>query len=449
MEVSSSPRRPRATLVLRDWPWWRLPKLLRTYVAAIPVAAVIVLVTAILVTPWHVQEMAKFVLLLGCGLVSVAATPRIAYGQGGIVKDFLTVWILPVAILLPPVYALIAPVPLMALTQWRVHRGLTYRRVFSAAAIGLAYASASAVFHLLPRSLSASGIGSGLHALLWTLAVSGCEIIGWLGHYVLLISAIKLTDRTARLSELVFNREALQADFVQFDLGVLVTVVVAVSPVMAVFAVPTVLLARRFMMHAQLIAQSRVDAKTGLLNVTTWEREAAAELSRAVRTRSPLSLALIDIDHFKMVNDTHGHLVGDRVLRAVSDALTSQLRDYDRAGRFGGEEFVVLFPQTSEGDARRIAERLRGHIGGLAVPVDESEDPECVRLTISIGVTSIDGSNWELTDLLATADAALYYAKQAGRNRTHVYAATARGVNGAPVRSPKAQLDGHGAQSGT
>ena len=103
---------------------------------------------------------------------------------------------------------------------------------------------------------------------------------------------------------------------------------------------PTVLLARRFMMHAQLLAKSRIDTKTGLLNAATWESEAAAEIARAVRTRSPLSVALIDIDHFKAVNDTYGHLAGDTALRAVSDALREQLRSYDLAGRFGGEEFV-------------------------------------------------------------------------------------------------------------
>ena len=86
--------------------------------------------------------------------------------------------------------------------------------------------------------------------------------------------------------------------------------VVAVNAVLAVFAVPTVLLARRFIMHAQLLAQSRIDTKTGLLNASTWEREATVEIARAVRTGSPLALALVDIDHFKVVNDTYGHLVG-------------------------------------------------------------------------------------------------------------------------------------------
>jgi diguanylate cyclase (GGDEF)-like protein len=146
--------------------------------------------------------------------------------------------------------------------------------------------------------------------------------------------------------------------------------------------------------------------------VSTWEAEAETEISRSVRTRNPVSLCLVDIDHFKLVNDTYGHLVGDKVLKAVAEGLTTQSRDYDRAGRFGGEEFVLLLAQTTEADAMRIAERLRGHVESLAIPVDDREDSPVVKVTISIGVTAVArGETRELTDLLAAADSALYAAK--------------------------------------
>src|SRR5271157_3434030 len=185
--------------------------------------------------------------------------------------------------------------------------------------------------------------------------------------------AIKLSAPQMRWFRLEVNRETLLADFAELDLAVLTTVVVALNPVLALVAVPTVLLARRFMMHAQLVVKSRIDTKTGLLNAATWESEATAEIARAVRTRSPLSVALIDIDHFKAVNDTHGHLTGDSVLRAVSDVLRDQLRDYDVVGRFGGEEFVVLLPQTVEADALSIAERLRTRVAALSIPVQDGD----------------------------------------------------------------------------
>lgn len=416
--------------------------MLRAYVGVVPFTAFVAIVVAATQTQWTGADLAKFFLLLSCGLVSVAATPRIAYGQGGVVRDFLTVWVLPIAILLPPVYAMLAPIPLLVVTQWYIHRGIVYRRVFTAGAMGLSYGAASLIFHELPASFAGPHIGGGLHAFTWAVAVLCCEVVGWLGHHLLIVAAIKLTDPTARVTTLVLNREALHADFAQIDLGVLTTVVVAVSPILAIFAVPTVLLVRRFLIHAQLVAQSRYDAKTGLLNVSTWESEATLELVRAARTRSPVALALIDIDHFKTVNDTYGHLVGDKVLRAVADALRSQLREYDLAGRFGGEEFVILLPQTTENDGRTVAERLRAHIAGMSVPADDSDNATRITLTISVGVASLDGTRQELTDLLAAADAALYYAKQAGRNRTHVYTTAQAPVSVPAPAGPAAHLDG-------
>jgi diguanylate cyclase (GGDEF)-like protein len=431
MEASSVTRRIAARANVRDWAWWQLPVLLRVYVASVPLAALVLTGYAASQTSWGSADLVKYLLLFACALVSVAATPRIAYSQGALVRDFVTVWVLPVAILLPPVYAMVLPIPLYVLTQWRVHRGVVYRRVFTAAAIGLAYGAASVLFRAFPASFAGGPIGTGLHALTWAVAVAVCEIVGGRGHRFLILGAIKLTDPTVRLADQELSREALQGDFAEFDLGVLITLVVAVNPALAIFGVPTVLLARRFMMHAQLVAQSRIDTKTGLLNASTWEREAKGEIARAIRTGAPLALALIDIDHFKVVNDTFGHLVGDKALRAVTDGLRSQLRNYDLAGRFGGEEFVVLLPHAREGDALSVAERLRTHIAALSIPVNDADESGTqVKLTISVGVAALDGNNRELTGMLATADAALYHAKVTGRNKTHMMIATA------PVSSP-------------
>jgi len=425
MEASSFTRRVVAWADFRTWAWWQLPWRLRGYVGLVPVTAFALIGYAASQTTWRSGDLVKFLLLLGCGLISVAATPRIAYTQGALVRDFITVWVLPVAILLPPVYAMVAPIPLLAMTQWVIHRGVVHRRVFTACAMGLAYGAASLVFRAFPASVAGPSLGRGSHVLTWTLVVAICEILGGRGHNALIMLAVKISDPTIRLADQELSREALQADFAEFDLGVLITVVVAVNPVLAVFAVPSVLLARRFIMHAQLVAQSRIDTKTGLLNASTWEREATVEIARAVRTGSPLALALVDIDHFKTVNDTYGHLVGDKALRAVTDGLRGQLRSYDLAGRFGGEEFVILLPQTHEYDALTVAERLRAHIAAMTIPVDDADPAgRSVTLTISVGVAALDGERRELTDMLAAADSALYYAKETGRNRTHVIAAT-------------------------
>ncbi len=412
------------SVAARDWPWWRLPPLLRWYVATPPVVALAVISVAATRTDWRLSDLLKFLLLMCCGMISVGSTPRIAYATGGATRDFSTVWVIPAAILLPPLYAALMPIPMLAVTQSFVHRGIIYRRVFTAASISLCYTGASLIFKSFPVSFAGPAVGSGMHAFTWALAVAACEVTAGRVHHFLIVVAVKMSDPKVRVRDFELNRKALQDDFAELDLGVLITLAVALSPALVVLAMPTVLLVRRFLMHPVLVAQSRVDAKTGLLNVSTWEREAEGELSRSVRTRSPLALALVDIDHFKAVNDTHGHLVGDRVLRAVAEALTSQLRDYDRAGRFGGEEFVLLLAQTSESDACRVAERLRTYVAGMAVPVDDRPTAPCVRLTISVGVTAMaSGATHELTDLLAAADSALYHAKQSGRNRVAVAAA--------------------------
>jgi len=425
MEATSITRRTLAYGDPRRWAWWQLHGPLRAYTGAVPLALIALFSYAALNMTWRPSDLLKFLLLAACGMVSVAATPRTAYSHGTMTRDFISAWVLPVAILLPPVYAMIAPIPLLVVTQVRIHKGAIYRRVFTSAALGLAYGGASLLFHAFPASIVAVPIGSGTHAIKWVLVVALSEVAGGRGHSLLILAAIKLADPAARIRGQVLNREALQAELAEFNLGLLVTIIVGVTPLFAILVVPTWLLVRRYMVHPHLVAQSRIDAKTGLLNASTWEREAAIEVERAVRTHAPLAVALIDIDHFKRVNDTYGHLAGDRALKAVTQELRNHLRGYDLAGRFGGEEFVLLLPQATGHDARNVAERLRTHIAGMVTPVDD--EPECatfVTLTISIGVAALDGANRKLSDLLATADAALYHAKQTGRNKTHVISAS-------------------------
>jgi diguanylate cyclase (GGDEF)-like protein len=427
MEASSVTRRLLARADVRGWAWWQLPWVLRCYVGVVPAVAAVLTCVAAARTTWYAADAWKFALLLGCSLISVAATPRVVYRHGGITRDFITVWVLPIAILLPPFYAMVTPIPIYVLTQLWVFRGIIYRRVFTVGAIALAFGGVSLLFRAFPASFAGPTIGTGTHALTWAIAVAICEQVGRRGNQLLIAVGIKLTDPSVKFAEQELNREALVADFAEFDLSILITIVVAVSAVLAIFAVPTVLLVRRFMMHGQLLAQSRIDTKTGLLNASTWEREATAEIARAVRTGIPLALALVDIDHFKSVNDTHGHLVGDKALRAVTDALRSQLRAYDLAGRFGGEEFAILLPHAREADAHTVAERLRMHIASLSIPIrDNDESGPYVKVTISVGVAALGSASRELNDMLAAADAALYHAKETGRNKTHVVTASAR-----------------------
>jgi diguanylate cyclase (GGDEF)-like protein len=418
MQASSIVSRLKRDMMVREWLWWRLSPPLRFYVALLPAATLVVIGVASAYTDWNVTDALKFLLLMCCGMISVAFTPRIMYAFPGLTRDFSTVWVIPIAIMLPPVYAAIAPIPLFATLHLFVHRGVLHRIVFTAASVSISYAAVSVLFRWFPASFAGAHPGTAWHALTWALAVAACEVLAGRSQHFLVAGAVKLADPTVRMRDMDLSLQALECDFLKVDLGVLITLAVALSPAMVIVALPTVFLVRRFLEHPVLVAQSRTDAKTGLLNVSTWESEAESELSRSIRTRNPVALALVDIDHFKVVNDTYGHLVGDRVLKAIAEALTSQSRDYDRTGRFGGEEFVLLLAQTTESDACKIAERLRGYVASLAIPTDDRLDAPTVKVTISIGVTGMArGQSFELTDLLAAADSAMYAAKQAGRNQ--------------------------------
>ena len=199
-------------------------------------------------------------------------------------------------------------------------------------------------------------------------------------------------------------------------------------------------LLQRSVRHARLLRDSRADSKTGLLNAATWEREATAEVARAVRTRTPLAVALLDIDRFKGINDTYGHLTGDEVLKEIAHTLMTLLRDYDLAGRFGGEEFALLLPQTRAVDAFRIAERVRSAISGPCIIAPGATGGERVHVTVSIGVAALDsGSKREYAELMAAADAALYRAKGCGRDQVQMISTT-RGLSA--VSSTSRGIDG-------
>jgi diguanylate cyclase (GGDEF)-like protein len=428
MEASSLTGRLRRSASVREWLWWQLPLGLRLYVAMAVAAVLVATVVEARYASWRFSDLEKFLILICCGTISVASTPKIMYAFPGLTRDFSSIWTLPTAILLPPVYSAIAPAIFVAVLHFSVHRGVPHRMVFTAATLSLTYSGASFIFRCLPASFAGMGVGVGLHAFTWCLAVVICEIFGNRAQHFLIVGAVKLSNPKAKFFSAEFDREALQTLMVEIDLAVLITLAVALSPTLVVIAVPTVLLVRRFLVFPILEAQSRMDAKTGLLNVSTWESEAGAELSRSIRNRNPVALCLVDIDHFKLVNDTYGHLAGDRVLKAVAEALTSQSRDYDRTGRFGGEEFVLLLAQTGEEDAKNIAQRIRAYVEGLIIPVDDRPGAPTVQITISIGVTALArGESHELIDLLAAADSAMYHAKQAGRNRV-AYAGAVRNL---------------------
>ena len=281
------------------------------------------------------------------------------------------------------------------------------------------------VFHAANGGILSHIGRSDVRTAAWILAVAACGVVRWAINQGLVLPAVKASDPAVSVREIAFTREPLHNDATELCVAVLVTLCVASSPLTIAFALPFVTLLQRSQRHAQLLNDSRFDAKTGLLNAGTWEREAGNEVTRAGRTRTSLAVALIDVDNFKVINDTYGHLAGDKALKQLSRTIQIFLREYDLVGRFGGEEFALLLPQTDEDDARRVAERMRAHIAEMPFDVGDIAGSEIIRLTVSIGVAALGTTGRQLTELLATADAALYRAKHAGRNQVWVTTDTA------------------------
>jgi diguanylate cyclase (GGDEF)-like protein len=164
--------------------------------------------------------------------------------------------------------------------------------------------------------------------------------------------------------------------------------------------------------NGRLLALANTDGLTGLPNRRRFDEIYKAECHRGDRYARPLSALLVDVDHFKRVNDTYGHPVGDEVLRRVADALKSILRSSDHVARYGGEEFAILAPETGREGASLLAERIRREVELLEIPVGE----KLVRITCSVGVAVREGG-LSSCQLIRRADMALYQAKHSGRNR--------------------------------
>jgi diguanylate cyclase (GGDEF)-like protein len=374
---------------------------------------------------FRVADAVLFAALLGCGAFSVEMARR-AGEPSGVVKDVYAVWELPVVFLLPGIYALIVPAIRLTLTQLRVRRAPVYKRAYTVAAIGIAYGCARLVYAgALPANVDPRAY-LWSHTPMWLAAAGAGAVTQWLINQGLIAAACKLEKPAASLRSQLFAREMLHNDATELCAALLVAVGMTISDLTLIIALPLATLLQRSFRHTQLLNEARADAKTGLLNAATWEREAVAEIGRAVRTSAPLAVALLDLDRFKQINDTYGHLVGDEVLRAIAATMSGVLREYDLAGRFGGEEFVMLLPQTRAPDAFRIAERVRAHVARLPIVTPAGER---VRVTASIGVAALDaGSSRELTELLAAADAALYRAKASGRDQVQMIS-TSRGLS--------------------
>jgi diguanylate cyclase (GGDEF)-like protein len=411
----------------RRWSVWSLPRRVLVPIALVEVAAIALVVLEVRLggfappTDW----LCTLLVLAVAGIVSTEAClgverrRRIDTGSPHI--DLSSVWIFAAAALLPGPLAAVVVVVVYShlyLRAWRRTREVAPHKVaFSAAAIVLAAQAAALVFALVPpveRFRSTTGL------VVVGLAVVCYAVVNMLLVVVVMVLAGPSRDLGTFLRVLGRVDEAV-LELATLSMGALAAgAMAAFGPAYAVFVLPTLIVLHRTVLVRQLEEAADLDGKTGLLNAAGWHVHATRALRRSERAAVQATVLVLDIDHFKDVNDRHGHLVGDQVLTAVAAAVKDEVREEDLVGRFGGEEFVVLLVGLDGGTdpraARMVAERIRKRIAGLRVPVVDGASFEVQGLTVSIGGATFPADGSELVDLIQGADTAMYAAKRAGRN---------------------------------
>ncbi|MBN9738859.1 MULTISPECIES: GGDEF domain-containing protein [unclassified Pseudonocardia] len=332
--------------------------------------------------------------------------------------NMTSVWTFSAALLLP------APVATAVVLAVYTHLFLrvshpagtpVHRHLFSTTTVVLAVHAVAVVSLLVPAG-PATGVREAVVVLV-ALPVYACV------NTLLVVSVLRLTRPGSRFLPLLLGGEIL-LELATLSLGGLVAVIIAhTSPWLVLLAVLPLAVLEQTTLVRQLETQVDTDAKTGLLNPAAWRWRGRRLLERCRRTDRAAAVLILDLDHFKGVNDRYGHLAGDDVLQAVAGVLTAEIRDHDLAGRFGGEEFVVALGGLRPDDvvfgrAREVAERIRRSVAALDVPT--STAGRISGLSVSVGVAASPDHGDDLDTLLAAADAALYEAKRAGRNQVRV-----------------------------
>ena len=339
--------------------------------------------------------------------------------------DLSSVWTFAAALLLPPLLAAAVVVAVylhLWVRVWRPAKRPLYKNVYTVAAVVLAARAAHAVVAgrggLPTWTDGAAGVGLLVLAVLAYAVVNNALIIG-----VIALESDELpAGGRARGRYLLGQLDDVALEVATLSLGAITAVVAELDSWLVVFVLVPLLVLHRADVARQLERRADTDGKTGLLNAAAWHEKAERALRRAQRQGNAAGVLILDLDHFKEVNDSYGHLAGDEVLVAVAAALRKELREGDVVGRFGGEEFVVLLRDLELTSAGRrqmegVAERIRARIEQLGVAVPTPDGPLTITgLSTSVGGVFHLGRTCSLQQVLSAADAALYAAKRDGRN---------------------------------
>ncbi|WP_214401210.1 GGDEF domain-containing protein [Pseudonocardia lacus] len=423
----------RNPLAVRTWAVWSLPgRVLGTVIAVVLLtAAVLVLQVLALPAALPAQWGWTLAVLVVAAVVGTEASlgveRRRRRTDASPHIDLSSVWTFAAAALLPGALAAVVVVIVYAhlyVRAWRSGAVPPHRVVFSAAAIVLSVQAAAAVIGAVdPAERFRSPVG---------LLIVGLALLAYAAVNMLLVVGVMVPTGTspdmATFRRLLGPLDEAVLEFATLSMGALAAgAMTAFGPAYAAFVLPTLIVLHRTVLVRQLQDAVDTDGKTGLLSSAGWHVRATRALRRSEEADAQATVLVLDIDHFKKVNDDHGHLVGDEVLAAVAEAVQGEVREEDLVGRFGGEEFVVLLSGL-DGDhdpaaAHAVADRIRRRVEDLRLVVEIGQPPRRVEvdpLTVSIGGATFPSDGSELLELVEGADTAMYAAKRAGRNTVRI-----------------------------
>jgi len=403
-----------------------LPGVAKLYLAAVTV------VTAIAAAPYYAHigsqrhgwaTFAALALCAGVAHMFPVRSPR------NMMYHTSTIFVIGAALLLPPDLVILIPVAI-SIPEWLKERYPWPIQLFNLSNYTLNALSAWAVADLIEVHGASLLTNTDARFALAGVAASAA----WVGTNHVLLGVILKTGREHSFRDSgLFTLESLSIDLVLAVLGVSLAAFWLWNPWLIFAALAPLVVVHRSLAVPQLQAEARVDSKTGLYNARYFASALNNEIARAARFGRPMSVIMADLDMLRDINNSFGHLAGDAVLCGVADVFQAQLRHYDVACRFGGEEFSIVLPETDPEQALEIAERIRRQIAESRFEVETTTDP--IRATVSMGVASFPVDGRDANDLIHQADLAVYRAKLQGRNR--VVAASSEHVLLDPVRTAR------------
>ncbi|MQA61675.1 MAG: diguanylate cyclase [Actinophytocola sp.] len=411
----------------RRWELWTRPPRVIAFQLTCELVAAVCLGFGI-VTSRDISDMdwLRFIALAGCATAHIQLTrqqeARRRSRLAAVHIDLTGMWIFPAALLLPIELALL----LLALVRgqrWINSRRPPHRFLFTTMTLATSALLAQRLFSLLDPdrlttiatrdpvasfgALAAAGL---VYAGLQAAAIGGVLALGGIEHRTLKNVLGSKTDNL------------LEAATV--GMGIVTAVLLLYIPPALSILVLVGVLGNRLAEISQLQEEADTDPKTGVLNMRGWTESAERAFQRASRSAQHIALIMLDLDYFKWINDTYGHPAGDDMLRAVAHMLRKATRPTDVVGRFGGEEFILLLPDTDVVAAEHAADRIRTAVAGLHTDTTGKHGaPTTISdRTTSVGVAVYPTHGDTLDDLLHAADAAVYEAKERGRNQVRLAA---------------------------